>query len=290
MRARKYSVCSTQSELEALYFPLYIKFIFICHSLHCIIHWKRHAVILLHWKQDFKLSSVFWIEGKCTHAHREDDEMQRKLKRSAVENWEKIKTSTSGFIASKTEMEEGGREGGWSWGATPLSRRGIPLLQWSAFSLSSFASSPPSMSTAPFLPPSAFPHTHSLSFFISFPLFLSLSLSLFLFPFLLSVVLTTMSAYTLTPLDCLLLGTVYAARVETQAHLWLTPFYSSLHLSLLLPCCSSIYPHILSTPPSLHTSFSLFSHPRCQFLSFSASLSHVTLIPRLLCYWLLLHR
>ena len=90
------------------------------------------------------------------------------------------KTSTSGFSASKTEME-----GGRSWGATPLSRRGIPLLQWSAVpppllsptslhprllpsSLPLLSLTLPAFSSYP--PPSAFP---------CFPssLFLSLSLT-----------------------------------------------------------------------------------------------------------------
>lgn len=89
------------------------------------------------------------------------DEMQRKLKRSADENWEEIKTSDSGFSVSKPEME-GEREGGWSRGATPLSRRGIPLLQWSA--VLPLHLSPPSKSSAPLLPPSSFPHTHRFLF------------------------------------------------------------------------------------------------------------------------------
>lgn len=79
-------------------------------------------------------------------------------------------------------------------------------------------------------------------------------------------------------------------KLVTHTFLLQPSFITVAPLLLHLSSCSSyssILSHLfLSSSSSVHLS----SNPRSQFLSFSPSLSHVTLIPRLLCYRLLLHR
>lgn len=173
-----------------------------------------------------------------------------------------------------TILCEAVREGGWIRGATPLSRRGIPLLQWSAVL-------PPSL-------PSRASLTHSFSLSVSLPPSSSFS---FLPPSLPNIH---------TPQSRFGWGGTVCCRVQYMQHMVRNASALVTRTFLLQPPFISIAPppplHLSSRSfsPSFHTSFPLSRGPSAHLLSPFFFVSPpfpspcVTLIPRLLCCWLLL--
>lgn len=176
-----------------------------------------------------------------------------------------MESSTSGFGMSKRP-----RVGGWIWGANPFSRRGIPLPQSSATSLLLLH------------PPSALPHMLSSLFIPS---------CFFLFSAIPPITLSHMRTHLHTSHISVWGGGSSAAGstwcstwAKTPADSWVTPFLLQHHLSRCSPSfCpvipSSLVDHLSIVPAQPRRPFAPSSSPR---------LRCVTLIPRLLLYWLLL--
>lgn len=200
--------------------------------------------------------------------------MRRDVSEDEAERRTEMETSPWGFSVSNRP-----RVGGWSWGANPFLRRGIPVQQSSA--------------TSPLLlpllllllllhPPSALPHMLG-SRFVPSP-FLSLSSHPPHLP------LTHTCAHTRTPVTfpC---GGIICCRIHFMQHMGRNTsglLSHAVYSSFIYLDPSSVCPVI---PSSLIDHLSIVpAQPRCPFApSSSPHLGCVTLIPRLPLYWLLLH-
>lgn len=165
--------------------------------------------------------------------------MWRDVSEDEAECRTEMETSTWGFSVSNRP-----RVGGWSWGANPFLRRGIPVQQSSA--------------TSPLLllllhPPSALPHMLGSRFVPSS--FLSLSSHPPHLP------LTNTCAHTRTPVTQFRVegssaagSTLCSTWAETQADSWVTPFTPASFISIppLLLFLRVSRHSLLSHRPSVH--------------------------------------